>query len=106
MFGLDDDFSLPISHRATDALDTSETEVASVDKALSADNKGYQLLLRMGWTGKGGLGRNEDGAHHGHAITYSSTTCLTRTVRLLNMSRHCESIKTLKSSRLLVLAYK
>lgn len=58
--GLDDDFSLPISHRADEALDTSGTDVASVDKALTADNKGYQLLLKMGWTGKG-LGRNEDG---------------------------------------------
>jgi hypothetical protein len=61
LFGLDDDYCLPINHRATDALDTSGTEIASVDKAITADNKGYQMLQRMGWTGKG-LGKNEDGA--------------------------------------------
>jgi hypothetical protein len=62
LFGLDDDFFLPISHRADDALETSGIQIATVDTALSADNKGYQMLQRMGWGGRG-LGRNEDGVY-------------------------------------------
>ena len=34
--------------------------MASLDTALGEENKGYQMLQRMGWGGKG-LGRNEDG---------------------------------------------
>ncbi|BDA46673.1 probable G patch domain-containing protein 8 [Coccomyxa sp. Obi] len=60
LFGLDDDYSLPINHRADDALETSDLVMASLDTAITADNKGYQMLQRMGWGGKG-LGRNEDG---------------------------------------------
>ncbi len=60
LFGLDDDYSLPINHRADDALETSDLVMASLDTAITADNKGYQILQRMGWGGKG-LGRNEDG---------------------------------------------
>ncbi|KAK9918676.1 hypothetical protein WJX75_005881 [Coccomyxa subellipsoidea] len=60
LFGLDDDYSLPINHRADDTLETSDLVMASLDTALGEENKGYQMLQRMGWGGKG-LGRNEDG---------------------------------------------
>ncbi len=35
--------------------------VASAATALPDTNKGFQLLLKMGWTSGRGLGRNEDG---------------------------------------------
>ena len=31
-----------------------------MDTAIAAENKGYQMMLRMGWGGRG-LGRHEDG---------------------------------------------
>lgn len=37
-----------------------ETVSASTSRPLDASNKGFQLLQRMGWRGKG-LGRNEHG---------------------------------------------
>ena len=61
LFGLDDDYQLPMSHRADDALDTAGICMASVDTAIAPDNRGYQMMQRMGWGGRG-LGRNEDGA--------------------------------------------
>jgi hypothetical protein len=39
------------------------TEAASAAVAIDASNKGFQLLQKMGWKGKG-LGRKEDGAQH------------------------------------------
>jgi hypothetical protein len=41
-------------------------QAASTSVPLTATNKGYQLLQRMGWRGAG-LGRNEDGARAQHA---------------------------------------
>ena len=41
-------------------METSDLVMASVHTALGAENRGYQMLQRMGWGGKG-LGRNEDG---------------------------------------------
>lgn len=38
-----------------------ETVSASTSRPLDSSNKGFQLLQRMGWRGKG-LGRNEHGA--------------------------------------------
>lgn len=40
-----------------------DTVSASTSRPLDASNKGYQLLQRLGWRGKG-LGRNEHGAWH------------------------------------------
>ena len=78
LFGLDDDYSLPINHRANDALETSDLVMASLDIALGEDNKGYQMLQRMGWSGKG-LGRNEDGM------------CLWTTHRGKHLAEHAKS---------------
>lgn len=61
-FGLDDDFYLPISHRANDPLETSGIELATVDTAVPESNKGFQMLRAMGWREGQGLGRNKDGA--------------------------------------------
>lgn len=36
-------------------------EMASMDRALDASNKGYQLLLKMGWKENTGLGKNGTG---------------------------------------------
>lgn len=41
-----------------------ETAVASTSTPLDERNKGFQLLQRMGWKGKG-LGRNEHGEQFG-----------------------------------------
>ncbi|GJP36374.1 hypothetical protein CLOM_g20886 [Closterium sp. NIES-68] len=55
-----DDFRLPIDHRITENLDREGLEMASLDKPIACSNVGFQLLLKMGWRGKG-LGRNEQG---------------------------------------------
>lgn len=70
-FGMDDDFYLPLSHRANDPLETSGIDMATVDTAVPDSNKGYQMLRAMGWKEGVGLGRNEDGAHCG-ALPVSS----------------------------------
>ena len=60
LLSADGDFFLPINQRADDPLDSSGLDIRTVDTAIAADNKGYQMLQRMGWGGKG-LGRNENG---------------------------------------------
>ncbi len=72
LFGLDDDYFLPINHRASDTLDTSNMVVATVDTAITCNNKGYQMLQKMGWGGKG-LGRNEDGEDHAPILSYPTS---------------------------------
>ncbi|CAI5519809.1 unnamed protein product, partial [Closterium sp. Naga37s-1] len=54
------EFRLPIDHRITENLDREGLEMASLDKPIACSNVGFQLLLKMGWRGKG-LGRNEQG---------------------------------------------
>lgn len=71
LFGLDDDYFLPINHRAADTLDTSNMVVATVDTPITCDNKGYQMLQRMGWGGEG-LGRKEDGVDHAPTSLHAS----------------------------------
>jgi hypothetical protein len=44
-----------------------ETVSASTSRPLDSSNKGFQLLQRMGWGGKG-LGRNEHGACRWSAV--------------------------------------
>lgn len=51
---------LPIGHRVEDSLDTEGIAMASTDTAIPENNKGFQMLQKMGWKGTG-LGRNEDG---------------------------------------------
>ena len=63
ILGADDDFFLPINQRADDPLETSGIEMATVDTAIPAENKGYQMLQKMGWGGHG-LGRKEDGKRY------------------------------------------
>ncbi|KAK9826875.1 hypothetical protein WJX81_002576 [Elliptochloris bilobata] len=60
-FGMDDEFFLPINHRANDPLETSELNITTVDTAVPESNKGFQMLRAMGWQEGRGLGRNEDG---------------------------------------------
>ncbi len=64
-FGMDDDFYLPMSHRANDPLETAGLELATVDTVVPEWNKGFQMLRAMGWREGCGLGRNEDGALQG-----------------------------------------
>ena len=61
LLNADGDFYLPINHRADDPLETAGIDISTVDTAIAADNKGYQMLQKMGWGGKG-LGRKENGA--------------------------------------------
>jgi len=44
-----------------DVGNTEPVEMASMDRALDASNKGYQLLLKMGWKENTGLGKNGTG---------------------------------------------
>lgn len=68
---MDDDFYLPMSHRANDPLETSGVDMATVDTAVPDSNKGYQMLCAMGWKEGVGLGRKEDGA----PLCIDSTAC-------------------------------
>ena len=55
-----DPWHLPVGHRAEDSLDTEGLTMASVNTAIPETNKGFQMLQKMGWKGRG-LGRNEAG---------------------------------------------
>ena len=56
---------LPIGHRVEDSLDTEGIAMASTDTAIPENNKGFQMLQKMGWKGTG-LGRNENGENCGY----------------------------------------
>ncbi len=56
-----DDYRLPMG-RVDDALDTSGLQQASLDAAIPSNNRGFQMLQRMGWSQGKGLGAAEDGA--------------------------------------------
>jgi G-patch domain len=49
--------------RVDDALDTDGLQQASLDAAIPATNRGFQMMQRMGWTQGKGLGAGEDGVH-------------------------------------------
>lgn len=51
---------MPISQRVEDSLETEGLQMASKHTAIPDSNKGFQMLQRMGWKGRG-LGSNEDG---------------------------------------------
>ena len=44
---------MPMNQRIEDSLDSDGLQVASVHTAITEDNKGYQMLQRMGWKGTG-----------------------------------------------------
>eukprot|EP00959_Pyramimonas_sp_CCMP1952_P027309 574112-Pyramimonas_sp.AAC.1 len=53
---------LPIGRYNEQSLRTDKIEsIASLDKSIAPQNKGYQMLLRMGWKEGGGLGPNQKG---------------------------------------------
>lgn len=56
-----DDYRLPMG-RVDDSLDTTGLQQASLDAAIPASNRGFQMLQRMGWSQGKGLGAAEDGA--------------------------------------------
>ena len=58
---------LPIGHRVEDSLDTEGIAMASTDTAIPENNKGFQMLQKMGWKGTG-LGRTENGELHLHVL--------------------------------------
>lgn len=53
-------YSMPLRQHVEDSLDTRDLEVASTSAPIPANNKGYQLLLKMGWKGAG-LGKDGSG---------------------------------------------
>lgn len=48
--------------------------MADVNTPIGAGNKGYQMLLRMGWGG-GGLGPKKSGVPHTIVVTAIPSTC-------------------------------
>lgn len=54
-------FSLPRDHRISETLDTGSVEQASMDKPIPENNRGFKLLLKMGWTAGAGLGTKGGG---------------------------------------------
>ena len=54
------DYYMPMGY-VDDALDKESLVQASLETAIPANNRGYAILQRMGWTAGRGLGRNEDG---------------------------------------------
>ncbi|KAG9296025.1 hypothetical protein G9A89_011877 [Geosiphon pyriformis] len=54
-------FSLPRGHFPQAYLDTSNTEITSMDQHLPPSNMGYKLLMKMGWQAGQGLGRLQQG---------------------------------------------
>jgi hypothetical protein len=55
------DYSLPRKQFVDQSIDFTGVFIASAHEPIPADNKGYVLLQKMGWTGTG-LGRSLDGA--------------------------------------------
>ena len=61
---MDEDYRLPRNHKPQGYIDMSRCEMASMDKPIPENNKGHQMLLRMGWKGAGtGLGRESRGIY-------------------------------------------
>jgi len=58
--GTEEDFRMPMNQRVEDNLNTEGLQMASKHTAIPDNNKGFQMLKRMGWKGQG-LGANEDG---------------------------------------------
>ena len=63
----DDNWHLPIGHRAEDSLEMDGLEMASASLPIPDHNKGFQMMQRMGWKGAG-LGREE----HGGSFLYNT----------------------------------
>jgi len=58
---LEEEWRLPLSHRITENLNVDELVRSSMDQPLASSNKGYQLMLKMGWKQNTGLGRTSEG---------------------------------------------
>uniref|UniRef100_A0AAQ5XBX7 Calcium homeostasis endoplasmic reticulum protein n=1 Tax=Amphiprion ocellaris TaxID=80972 RepID=A0AAQ5XBX7_AMPOC len=50
----------PVSYSSTAVLGTPSSKLVT-DTRLGEENKGHQLLMKMGWSGSGGLGAKEQG---------------------------------------------
>lgn len=70
-----DAWHLPIGHRAEDSLDTEGLTIASVEAAIPEDNKGFQMLQKLGWKGNG-LGKHETGNPFLMALMHHAYVCI------------------------------
>eukprot|EP00293_Proteomonas_sulcata_P012729 CAMPEP_0184316384 /NCGR_PEP_ID=MMETSP1049-20130417/89733_1 /TAXON_ID=77928 /ORGANISM="Proteomonas sulcata, Strain CCMP704" /LENGTH=296 /DNA_ID=CAMNT_0026635329 /DNA_START=1 /DNA_END=891 /DNA_ORIENTATION=- len=58
---LDEDYRMPRDHQPQGYIDTSRCVMASMEKHIPQQNKGYQMLLNMGWKYGDGLGPRAQG---------------------------------------------
>lgn len=80
------DYSLPRKQHVDQSIDFTGVFIASAHEPIPANNKGYVLLQKMGWTGTG-LGRLLGGAQHTSTLV---PRCLHHVAELLGcMTSDC-----------------
>lgn len=58
-----EEYSLPRNQRMEDGVDFGDQPTPTLNVPIPPDNKGFQLLQKMGWKNGTGLGKGENGEH-------------------------------------------